>query len=179
MCVEDVLTHFSEHQPTSAQLTTYNANTQDLMQDLHSAEYLLAQNPQWGMQNVDEDGLELSLKQIAEKRATNCFTVLKPKLPLSCIIYNKLQTFFVVVGTMAVCGIALYGVRQLVKLILVAREKRKELVSRLINEIISALLEKMLLDKDNPILVLNHLREKLVDPQNRSEMEWAWVEAIK
>lgn len=179
MCIEDVLTHFTEHQPTGGQLATYNVNTQSIMQDIHSAEYLLAMNPQWGMQNVDEDGQELTLRQLAEKRATNCFVVSKPKLPLSCIIYNKLETSFMIIGTIGICAIALYAVRQLVKLVLIAREKRKELVNRLINEIITALLEKMMLDKDNPILVLNHLREKLIDPQKRSEMEWAWVEAIK
>lgn len=179
MCVEDVLAYLADHQLAGDELATYNANTQNIMQDIHNAEYLLAHNAQWGIQNVDEDGIELTLREIAEKRATNCFTVLKPKLPMSCIIYNKLQTFFVVIGTMSICGIALYGVRMLVKLVLLAREKRKEQVSRLINDIISALLEKMLLDKDNPVLVLNHLREKLVDPQKRSEMEWAWIEAIK
>lgn len=156
----------------------------DLLQqlkDVHNCEYLIDNNPHWGIQNVDVDGGILSLDQVLHKRADheNCFTIKKPKLPLKCVIYSKLQTFFLIIGFVGIVGVLGYLGNLFYKFVVQVKEKRRELVQKLITDIINSLLEKTMIDKENPVVVITHLRDKLIDPAKRKEHEWAWVDAIK
>ena len=180
LCANDLWTFINEHQSQryNQQLRT---DGQDIFKNLHNVEYLVDRNKQWGIQNVDENGIQITLNEVVTRRAqkTNCLAILKPKLPLMCIIQTKLQTFFMIVGSLAIIASIFYLVRRFIQFVIHVKETRRNNVNQLINEIISSLLEKTMCDKENPVLVINHLRDKLVDPTKRNEMEWAWNEAIR
>ena len=180
LCANDLWTFINEHksQRHNQELRT---GGHDIYKDLHNVEYLVDRNKQWGIQNVDENGVQITLNEVVTRRAqkTNCLAILKPKLPLMCIIQTKLQTFFVIVGSLAIIATVFYVVRRFIHFVIQVKETRRNNINQLINEIISSLLEKTMCDKENPVLVINHLRDKLVDPTKRNEMEWAWNEAIR
>lgn len=179
MCVKDFWQYFSDNHPQSRYVTD-NSHGLELMKDLHNVEYLVDRNKQWGIQNVDADGEPISLDDVVERRAhqSECLAILKPKLPITCTIYTKIHTFCVIFGTLAVICFGVFVVRKFYNFVLQIKERRRQQIDHLIREICSILMEKAIQDKENPSIVVNHLRERIIEPSKRSELAWAWNEAI-
>ncbi|CAG9806216.1 unnamed protein product [Chironomus riparius] len=183
MCVKDFWhyindNHLSHHKHNQDQSST--TSVLDVMKDLHNIEYLVDRNKQWGIYNVDNNGKPISLDDVVNQRAhqAECFAILSPKLPLTCTLYNKLQTFFTIIGTLAILLFAGFFGRKFYYFILNIKEKRKAQVNQIMNEIIRLLMEKTVMDKDNAFLVVNHLRDKIIEPSRKNELSWAWQESI-
>ncbi len=140
---------------------------QQLM-DVQNCEYLIDHNPHWGIQNVDENGIKLTMEEILHQRANhkNCFAMNKPRLPLKCLIYRKLETFYLAIGTVCILGIPGY-VGYFVY------TKRRKLVDNLIADIVREVHKK-----NNAVVVISRLKDKLIDPMDRKSLDWAWEEAI-
>lgn len=179
MSARDVLHHAVDRDDTR--------NVVSQLDDLHSMEYLISVNPQWRINNVNANGEAITLNEVNDMRATksNYFAILNPKLPFSCSIMKKVQTFSLVVGWIALIIIVVlvgrYGLRAIINI----RQSRKDKVNILVNEIINVLMEKaansMELENPSPsssLVVVNHLRDKLIAPTERSNTEWAWNAAI-
>lgn len=185
MCVKDFL-HFlntnsnnnnnnvNDNHPSSA------SSVLEVMKDVHNIEYLIDRNKQWGIYNVDNNGKPISLDKVLNQRANQaeCFAILSPKLPLTCTLYNKIQTFFTIIGTMAIIMLVSFLGRKFYYFVIHVKEKRKAQVNQIMNEIIRLLMEKTVMDKENAFLVVNHLRDKIIEPNRKSELAWAWQEAI-
>lgn len=152
----------------------------DLIKDVHNIEYLVDRNPQWGIQNVNHKGEPISIDEVMELRAhqTECFAVLKPKLPITCTIYNKIQTFFVIIGTLGLVSLTFFILRKFYQFVIIVKQKRRAIVDHMIREICSHLMERTMHDKDNNAIVINHLRDKIIEPSKRAVLSSAWQEAI-
>lgn len=158
-----------------------------VVKHLHTMEYLIGQNPQWRINHCDEEGVEIGFDEVLRRRATktNYFGILKPKLPFTCMLYNKFHTFFVIVGVLGLVGIVAYFVNYFLKFVLYVKQKRKDQVNALISEIIQAVSQAAASaggsesSDEGGLVVVNHLRDRLIAPDNRKKMEWAWVEALQ
>lgn len=153
------------------------------MKDLHSMEYLIHMNPQWRIRHCDAGGNPLSLDDVIELRKTqsNHFAIKNPRLPLLCSIYNKLQKFFIVIGCLGLITLIAYLGYFAYKFVIGLHQSRKERVNFLITDIINALMDKSASDPGNPLsnlVVINHLRDKLISPAERKKLDSAWQQAI-
>ena len=179
MCVKEFWNYLSDNQLHS-RYNSHHSLGLDLIKDTHNIEYLIDRNKQWGIQNVNSNGEPISLDEVVKLRAhqTECFAILKPRLPLMCTIYNKIQTFFFIIGTLAIITLTVFIVRKFHQFVVLVKEKRRAVVDHIIREICSTLMEKTIQDKDNNAIVVNHLRDKIIEPSKRSELSSAWHEAI-
>lgn len=174
MSADEVLKQAKEHNPAVLipQLTKY----------LHTMEYLIDRNPQWRINHCDQDGAEIDFAEVLRRRPTrtNYFAILKPKLPFTCMLYNKFHTFFVIIGVLGLVGIVTYTVNYFFKFVLYVKQKRKNQVNVLISEIIQAVSQAASEpSEEGGVVVVNHLRDRLITLDNRKRLEWAWVEALQ
>lgn len=161
----------------------------DLRRALHNAEYLISVNPQWRVGHfVDGSGQpasSISMAGVVKHRSaqSNYYAIVKPRLPISCFLYNKLQAVFAIIGWLViiavVAGVILFGIR----FIRGHLQSRRERVTNMVEEIKNVLMEKAY-DPDTACtdaasVVINHLRDKLIPPTERSKMESVWNAAIK
>uniref|UniRef100_A0A182JY17 LEM domain-containing protein 2 n=1 Tax=Anopheles christyi TaxID=43041 RepID=A0A182JY17_9DIPT len=184
MSAGEVLKYAKEHSPSVLipQLTRY----------LHAMEYLIDRNPQWRINHCDSNGEPITYDGVLERRATrsNHFTILKPKLPFTCMMYNKFQKFFVIVGGLALATIVVLVGNYFLKFVLYVKQKRRDQVNRLISEIIHAVSQAAANASDAASkdgsngsqqqagVVINHLRDRLLGMTNRRKLAWAWNEAL-
>lgn len=159
----------------------------DTMHSLHNAEYLIAMNPQWHVaQFADKTAIkEISIEEIAVLRESqmNYFAIINPRLPWTCILYNKLQTFFVIVGCIALGVSLLYLCIYIYKAIAHRIKTRRDRLNNLIEDITNVLMQKAY-DPDTAAtdaasVVINHLRDKLIPPNERNSMESTWNDAVR
>lgn len=179
MCIKDFWHYLSDNQLHTRYSTQHSLGL-DLLKDMHNIEYLVDQNKQWGIQNVNENGEPISFEEVVAMRPhqTECLAISKPKIPLTCTILNKLQTFFVIIGSLAIISSIVFIVRKFYQFVLQIRQKRRAQVDHIIREICNTLMEKTIYDKDNNSVITNHLRDKIIDPSKRTEFAWAWQEAL-
>lgn len=159
----------------------------DTIHSLHNAEYLISMNPQWHVaQFADHIATEeISIEQIATLRESqmNYFAIINPRLPLTCILYNKLQTFFVIIGCIGIAVLIVYLIIYGYKTIANRIKTRRDRLNNLIEDITNVLMQKAY-DPDTAAtdaasVVINHLRDKLIPSTERSSMESTWNEAIR
>lgn len=170
----EVLKLAKEHSP--------NVLIPQLTKHLHAMEYLIDRNPQWRINHCDQDGKEIDFVEVLRRRPTksNYFAILKPKLPFTCMLYNKFHTFFVIIGVLGLVGIITYLVNYFLKFVLYVKQKRKNQVNMLISEIIQAVSQAANEPSDEGgVVIVNHLRDRLITPDNRRKLEWAWLEALQ
>lgn len=161
----------------------------DLRRALHNAEYLISVNPQWRVGHfIDSSGhaaSSISMAGIVKQRSSqsNFYAIVKPRLPISCFLYNKLQAVFAIIGWIVVIALVacviLFGIR----FVRGHLQTRRERVTNMVEEIKNVLMEKAY-DPDTACtdaasIVINHLRDKLIAPTERSKMESVWNAAIK
>uniref|UniRef100_A0A182QEH4 LEM domain-containing protein n=1 Tax=Anopheles farauti TaxID=69004 RepID=A0A182QEH4_9DIPT len=158
-----------------------------LTHHLHAMEYLIDRNPQWRISHCDAHGEPITYADVLERRATrtNHFTILKPKLPFACMIYNKFQKFFIIVGGLAVATIVALAGRYFFRFVVYVKQKRRDQVNRLISEIIHAVSQAAANAAEGRDtaphgagVVINHLRDRLIGTSNRRKLAWAWNEAL-
>ncbi|XP_058460474.1 inner nuclear membrane protein Man1 [Malaya genurostris] len=179
MSADEVLKLAKEHYPAVLipQLTKH----------LHAMEYLIDRNPQWRINHCDENGSEIGFEEVLRRRPTksNYFAILKPKLPFTCMLYNKFHTFFVIVGVLGIIGLITYLGNCFLKFVLQVKQKRKDQVNGLITEIIQAVSQASSSaggtepSEEGGVVVVNHLRDRLISLDNRKKLEWAWIEALQ
>lgn len=167
----------------------HGQSTIDIMRELHNAEYLISMNPQWHVGHfIDGSGQptsSISMTNVDRLRASksNYFAIVKPRLPVSCFLYNKLQAVFSIIGWIVVLVGIVVAVAFIVRYIRTHLQTRRERVTNMVEEIKNVLMEKAY-DPDTACtdaasVVINHLRDKLIAPAERSKMESVWNAAIK
>lgn len=178
MCIKDFWHFLNDNQQHHNHQKYYQVL--DVMKDAHNVEYLIDRNKQWGISNVDANGEIMTLDQVINLRAhqAECFAILSPKLPITCTLYNKLQTFFTIVGSLAIIAVIMFAIRKFYFFVLHVKEKKQAQVNYIVNEIVRMLMEKTVMDKENAYLVVNHLRDKIIEPRRKSELSSAWHDAI-
>ncbi|XP_037042933.1 inner nuclear membrane protein Man1 [Bradysia coprophila] len=151
-----------------------------LINDLHNMEYLIKMNPQWSIANCDSNGYNLSFDDVVELRhkQSNYFVILKPRLPFMCSLYNKMGVFFTIIGWIGLISSVVYSVYVIYRMIVNYIQSNRDKKNLLIADIITAVMEKAEDDPTNPLVVVNHLRDKLLSAPARSNLEWAWDQAI-
>uniref|UniRef100_A0A182R7F0 LEM domain-containing protein 2 n=1 Tax=Anopheles funestus TaxID=62324 RepID=A0A182R7F0_ANOFN len=183
MSAGEVLKYAKEHSPSVL--------IPQLSRHLHAMEYLIDRNPQWHIDHCDANGERITYDGVLERRSTrtNHFTILNPKLPFTCTLYNKFQKFFVIVGALALVAILAFAGNYFFKFVLYVKQKRRDQVNRLISEIIHAVSQAAVnaseaANKDGTTgaqqagVVINHLRDRLLEMPNRRKLSWAWNEAL-
>ncbi|XP_052898868.1 uncharacterized protein LOC128305458 [Anopheles moucheti] len=183
MSAGEVLKYAKEHSPSVL--------IPQLSRHLHAMEYLIDRNPQWHINHCDAGGEPITYEGVLDRRSTrsNHFTILNPKLPFTCTLYNKFQKFFVIVGGLALVAILVFAGNYFLKFVLYVKQKRRDQVNRLISEIIHAVSQAAAnaseaANKDGTIgaqqagVVINHLRDRLLGMPNRRKLTWAWNEAL-
>uniref|UniRef100_A0A336KGC3 CSON001752 protein n=1 Tax=Culicoides sonorensis TaxID=179676 RepID=A0A336KGC3_CULSO len=177
MTPRDIITFVLEMDATSHVLS--------IIRNFHNAQYLIALNPQWHIKNVETSGRPLTLEEAVQLRASEnaCLAVLEPVLPLTCIVKNKIQKFFVIVGGLALVSGVLYIIRMTYLYVKLKQQTRKDQVNALISDITSAVIKQGMRAKTDPgedaCIVVAHLRDNIIPPAKRKEYEWAWIEAMK
>lgn len=156
----------------------------EMTRNLHNMEYLIESNPQWHISHVNVNGVPLTFDEVQQLRPsqTNAFGILQPRLPLSCLFYKKLQTFFFVVGLLAICSGLGYAANTFYKFTVRMQSERQQKTNYFINEILKIVMNQAVKFPHNPdaaLIVVNHLRDKLIEPARRREMEAIWTDAIQ
>lgn len=161
----------------------------DIKNALHNAEYLIALNPQWRVGHfIDGSGQPsstISLANLVRVRSTqsNYFAIVNPHLPVSCFLYNKLQAVFVIIGWMAIVGLVLFAVLYCARYIRDHLQSRRQRVNNMYEDIKNILMEKAFdpdtAQTDASFVVVSHMRDKLIPPNERSSLESVWNAAIK
>lgn len=151
-----------------------------LINDLHNMEYLIKMNPQWSIANCDSNGYNLSFDDVVELRnkQSNYFVILKPRLPFMCSLYNKMGVFFTIIGWIGLIATVTYAVYYAYRIVMNYIQSNRDKKNLLIADIITAVMEKAEDDPTNPLVVVNHLRDKLLSAPARANLEWAWDQAI-
>lgn len=170
-------------------LERHEQNAVDIIRALHNAEYLISVNPQWRVGHfIDGSGQpssSISMTNLVRLRPSqsNYFAIVKPRLPASCYLYNKLQSVFAIIGWIVVIALVVFVVVFITRFIRGHVQTRRERVTNMVEEIKNVLMEKAY-DPDTACtdaasVVINHLRDKLIPPTERSKMESVWNAAIK
>ncbi|XP_055839451.1 inner nuclear membrane protein Man1 [Episyrphus balteatus] len=153
------------------------------LKDLHNAEYLIEKNPQWKIRHVSPISKEImAFHEVVKLRPTqgNAFALENPRLPITCTISNKIQQFFVVIGSATLLAVAVLAIHIGYRFIQSRRKTRADAVEYYTNEIIAELMRKAISpDSTQPDVVVNHLRDKLIPLHKRKQMQSAWNEAIQ
>lgn len=161
----------------------------ETIRTLHNAEYLIAMNPQWRVNHFrDSSGLptaSITMNEVSRQRAaqSNYYAIVKPRLPVACFLYNKLQLVFTIIGWIGAVALSLYALVYGIRYVRNLRRTRRERLTNMIEDITNVLMEKAY-DPDTAAteaaaVVINHLRDKLILPSERSKMESVWNAAIK
>lgn len=168
---------------------THQQSAIDIIRSLHNAEYLISTNPQWRVGHfIDASGqpsASISMTNLVRLRPSqsNYLAIVKPRLPVSCFLYNKLQAVFAIIGWIVVIALVAFVVLFAIRFIRGHLQTRRERVTNMVEEIKNVLMEKAY-DPDTACtdaasVVINHLRDKLIPPTERSKMESVWNAAIK
>ncbi|XP_031641086.1 inner nuclear membrane protein Man1 isoform X2 [Contarinia nasturtii] len=169
--------------------TTHEQSAIDIIRALHNAEYLISVNPQWRVGHfIDasaQPSTSISMTNLVRLRQSqaNYFSIVKPRLPLSCFLYNKLQAVFAIIGWIVIIALVTFVILFIVRFIRGHLQTRRERITSMIEEIKNVLMEKAY-DPDTACtdaasVVINHLRDKLIPPTERNKMESIWNAAIK
>lgn len=161
----------------------------ETIRTLHNAEYLIAMNPQWRVSHFrDSSGqpsASIGMNDVNRLRQaqSNYYAVVKPRLPVACFLYNKLQLVFTIIGWIGVVALTIYSLFFGIRYIRNHLRTRRERLNNLIEDITNVLMEKAY-DPDTAAteaasVVINHLRDKLILASERSKMESVWNAAIK
>lgn len=161
----------------------------DVQRALHNAEYLVSLNQQWRVGHfIDGSGqpsAAITLTQVVRDRPgqANYFAIVNPHLPVSCFLYKKLQAVFAIIGWLAVAAAVTLALVLTVRYIRGHLQSRRQRVTNMYEEIKSILMEKAFdpdtAQTDASFVVVSHLRDKLIPPNERSSMESVWNAAIK
>lgn len=170
-------------------LTLEERSVVDTIRTLNNAEYLISLNPQWRVGNFRDANCQatssISINELSRLREnkSNYFAIVKPRLPVACFLYKKLQTMFTIIGWIGVIAIVCYAFVFIVKFIRSHLQTRRERLNNMIEDITNVLMEKAY-DPDTACtdaasIVVNHLRDKLIPAAERSKMESVWNAAIR
>ncbi|XP_055921560.1 inner nuclear membrane protein Man1 [Eupeodes corollae] len=153
------------------------------LKDLHNAEYLIEKNPQWKIRHVSPVSKEImAFHEVVKLRPTqgNSFTIENPRLPITCTISNKIQQFFVIIGSATLLAVAVLAIHIGYRYIQSRRKTRADAIEYYTNEIITELMRRAISpDSTQSDVVVNHLRDKLIPLHKRKQMQSAWNEAIQ
>lgn len=161
----------------------------DIKQALHNAEYLISLNPQWRVGHfIDGSGqpsASISMANLVRARPTqsNYLAIVNPHLPVSCYLYNKLQAVFAIIGWIAIVALIVLALVFVVRYIRNHVQTKRQRVTNMYEAIKSILMEKAFdpdtAQTEQSFVVVEHLRDKLIPPSERSRMESVWKAAMK
>lgn len=158
----------------------YKKRTTDahkLLKSLHAALYLVEHNPQWKIQIINRPEGQL-LPDIYKQDIR--FGLLKPYLPLRCILFNKMQRFFLIIGTVFLIAILVAISFVIWRYWQQYRLLRLKTVDNFTKEIIKELMNRASLkDDSHGEIIINHLRDKLIPLNKRKSLLPAWNEALQ
>ncbi|KAM7341783.1 LEM domain-containing inner nuclear membrane protein MAN1 isoform 1-T2 [Cochliomyia hominivorax] len=158
----------------------YKKRTTDahkLLKSFHGALYLIENNPQWKIEILggrgDQHPPDIYKQDIQ-------FGLLKPYLPLKCILFNKMQRFFLIIGSVFLFALLVGVVFVVWRFWHQRRELRVKTVDNFIKEIIKELMQRASLKDDTQgEIIVNHLRDKLIPLNKRKSLLSAWNEALQ
>lgn len=154
---------------------------------LHNTEYLISQNPQWRIRHFADHLAtgEITINEVKFLRdaRTNYLAIVNPSLPITCVLYNKMQAFFIIIGCLGILLLIVYLIVYTYKAIMNRIRMRRDRLNNMIEDITNVLMQKAY-DPDTAAtdaasVVINHLRDKVIPPAERGRMESTWNEAIK
>lgn len=154
---------------------------------LHNTEYLISQNPQWRIRHFADHFAtgEITINEVKFLRdsRSNYLAIVHPSLPITCVLYNKMQAFFIIIGCLGIVLLFVYLIVYIYKAIMNRRRLHRERLNNMIEDITNILMQKAY-DPDTAAteaasIVINHLRDKFIPPSERGRMESTWNEAIK
>ncbi|XP_065367735.1 inner nuclear membrane protein Man1 [Calliphora vicina] len=160
----------------------YKKRTTDahkLLKSFHAAIYLIEHNPQWKIQILNRriEGPQ-QLPDIYKQDIQ--FGLLKPYLPLKCILFNKMQRFFLIIGSVFLAALLVGAAFVLWRFWNQRRELRLKTVDNFTKEIVKELIHRASLKDDTQgEIIINHLRDKLIPLNKRKSLLWAWNEALQ
>lgn len=100
------------------------------------------------------------------------------------VVYNlcsydyKMSVFFAVIGSIGLISVVVYAIYFIYQTTMNVIQSNRDKKDHLINAIITTVMQKAEDDPINPLVVVNHLRDKLLPSTGRSKLEWAWNQAI-
>lgn len=180
-------THYCRDRSVSPEVTgtefmkyLYKKRTTDahkLLKSFHAALYLIDHNPQWKIQILNrKEGQQLAdiYKQDIH------FGLVKPYLPLKCLLLNKMQRFFLIIGTVFLIALLLAIVFVLWRFWTQRKQMRLKMVENFTKEIIKELIYRASLRDDSQgEVIVNHMRDKLIPLNKRKSLLCAWNEALQ
>lgn len=158
----------------------YKKRTSDankLLKSFHAAMYLIERNPQWKIQILNKS--ESKLMDIYRQDVR--FVLHKPYLPLKCNLFNKLQRFFLIIGTVFLIAVFLALVLVAIRFVRQRSLMKTKTVENFCKEIRKELMQRSLQKNDHNSgeIIINHLRDKLISINKRKSQLGAWNEALE
>lgn len=176
--------HYCQNRDQSPEVTVseflkylYRKRSSDghkLLKSLKSALYLIEQNPQWKIQifNSSEDPDTMDIYRDVR------FILLKPYLPLKCILMNKLQRFLFIIGTTFLIALICVATFVIWRLVRQRSERKMRAIENFCKEIVKELMQRRALKNDSGEVIIHHLRDKLIPLNKKKSSLGAWNEAI-
>ncbi|XP_037945698.1 inner nuclear membrane protein Man1-like [Teleopsis dalmanni] len=161
-------------------LTSTNMNNVDF--NIHAMQHLIRANSQLNVKIMSNETNSVDTNSNAvERNVITQFLLAVPQLPFKCILFNKLHTFFIIIGTGAVIGAIVLLAYNIYLRIKRSSDERNLLVKQYSEEIVNELLYQTSLKNETGTgeLILNHLRDKLIPINKRKASLWSWDEAIR
>ncbi|XP_017125399.1 inner nuclear membrane protein Man1 [Drosophila elegans] len=141
----------------------------NLHNNLLAAKYLIAENPQWSIQEVDASN------QIGKG---SYFELSEPNLPLKCVIWKKMTRFFTVIGTLILIVVGFLVVYFAVVIYRVKQKEAMLAVDQFSKDIINELIY-LSSQSESPEVIISQLQEKFLPAKKRSKHLSSWNRALK
>lgn len=155
---------------------------QHLEHHLRSLKVLLVSNPHWGIQVVESPKGDTAGSTSSHRLVdTGGLIVTDPDLPVLCYLKTKVQgilfTFlYIVVG---IC--VLFGIKLATQWYIRRRKQDKLEVYKMVERIIELLVnhQRNASPGKQPFLAVNHIRDQLIPPPDRSRLAKVWNQAVQ
>lgn len=183
----NIETHYCRDHSVSPEVTgtefmkyLYKKRTTDahkLLKSFHAALYLIDHNPQWKIKILNRKD-DHQLVDIYKEDIH--FGLIKPYLPLKCLLFNKMQRFFLIIGTVFLIALLIAIVFVLWRYWTQRKQMRTKMVENFSKEIIKELMYRASLKDDSQgEVIINHMRDKLIPLSKRKSLLGVWNEALQ
>lgn len=170
-CVNDILDYLNEAHDM--------IERKEIADILLNLQHLLDRNSLLGLSNVDKLGQKFKIERDNVDLQETCFALENQKSPLYCSFYIKANTFFTIVGSLAILGIVGVLLSKFHKFALDLKEKRKHQMEHMIDTILRYVKERASTENEK-FVVVNYMKDDILMQNGRnSDLCWAWTNALE
>lgn len=161
-----------------------------IMNDLRNLELMIFSNPEWGVSiaqtennngPVSEDNVVKNMEQVLSKidSEVTSLIILNPDLPYRCSIYNSITKSLYALTLVGIIFAVLYAFSFGFKIYRRYEEKQKDEINYTVERIIEILQNAALEEGGENYVVINHVRDMILNIKERKAKQYYWDKAVK